>query len=105
MSVLTTLGAASMVFVAAFTWHNYRKDAGAGQTPRWSIVETWIHLVAGFILNLGVNQLMIPLMTGGAGLTLEANWWGGWVYTAVSLVRTYTIRRASNALQFVRRTT
>ncbi len=98
MSLLTALGLASMVFVAVFTWYNYRNNTGAGQTPRWAIVESWVHIVVGFALNMGMNTVMIPLMTGGHGVTLSTNWWGGWCFTAVSLVRTYLIRRASNAL-------
>lgn len=98
MSLLTALGMLSMALVAAFTCYNYRNNTGAGQTPRWAIIESWIHIAVGFSINMALNQLMFPLMTEGATLTLTANWWGGWVYTLASLVRTFLIRRASNAL-------
>lgn len=98
MSTLAILGVWSFVFVVIFTANAYRTNTGVGQTPRGAIIEAWAHIIVGFSLNMAMNQLMIPLMTGGHGVSLSSNWWGGWVYTAVSLVRTYLIRRASNAL-------
>jgi hypothetical protein len=94
---LHILGMASFVFVAVFTARAYRNNTGVGQTPRWAIVEAWVNIIIGFSLNMVMNTVMIPLMTGGAHVTLADNWWGGWVYTAASLVRSYAIRRAANA--------
>ncbi len=95
---LEALGMASMAFVVVFTARAYRDNTGAGQTPRWAIVEAWVNIAIGFSVNLVMNTVMIPLMTGGHGITLSANWWGGWVYTAASLMRSYLVRRAANAL-------
>ena len=93
MTVLQALGVASMAFVAVFTWHAYRKPAGAGQSPREAILEAWLSLALGFAITASINPLLIPLMAPGGHVTLAANWWGGWCYTAVSLARQYSVRR------------
>jgi hypothetical protein len=90
--LITTLGAASMLFVAVFTWR-----ACSGSVNRRArieaITEAWVNLVIGFSLNFVANLLLIPLMTQGAHLSTADNFWGGWIYTAISIVRQYTIRR------------
>lgn len=98
---LTILGIASFLFVVVFTARAYRNNTGYGQTPRGAIVEAWFNIAVGFSINFVINFALIPLMTDGASLSFANNWWGGWVYTAVSLVRTYAIRRMSNMIQFV----
>lgn len=86
MSALTLLGIASMAFVLAFTLHRYR----AGRNPRRAIVEAWANLVVGFGINFIANFAILPLV--GASFTAAENWWLGWLYTAVSVVRQYSLR-------------
>lgn len=105
MNTLTLLGLASFVFVAVFTARAYRNNTGVGQTPRGAIVEAWTNIVIGFSVNLVANVFLIPLMANGAQVTFESNWWGGWVYTAISIIRQYAIRRWNNRLQYVGLTT
>ena len=98
MNLLTSLGVASMVFVAAFTFHTAMKAKSDGQSPRSAIVEAWVNLVIGFSINYVANIFIIPLAYEGAGhMTAMGNFWMGWVFTTISIVRQYAIRRWFNA--------
>jgi hypothetical protein len=97
MNGITLLGMVSMLFVIWFTWKEAKKkDDGTGQSKRASLVEAWTNIVIGFSINFIANFWLIPLMTG-VDLPNSANFWGGWVYTTVSIVRQYVIRRWFNA--------
>lgn len=76
-----------MVFVAVFTVRSYRM----GNNPRQAIIEAWVNIVFGFSLNYIANIFLLPLV--GAELTASNNFWLGWAYTAVSIMRQYAIRR------------
>jgi hypothetical protein len=87
MTTLTALGLASLAFTAWFTWHSYH----AGPNPRAAIIEAWTNIVIGFAINFVANLLILPLI--GAEFTLAQNFWMGWIYTSVSILRQYAIRR------------
>lgn len=93
--MIEILGAVSMAFVIGFTANAYRQSATSGQSPRESIIEAWVNIAIGFAINFIANLVIIPMMTG-AHLSLANNFWGGWVYTAIALVRQYAIRRWFN---------
>lgn len=95
MNILTILGLVSFAFVAAFTWRAYRDDTGQGQTPRGAIIEAWLNIALGFSVNYTANFLLLPLV--GARFTAGENFALGWIYTAVSILRQYAIRRWFNA--------
>jgi hypothetical protein len=97
--MLTTLGIASFLFVAGFTARAYRNNSGIGQTPRGAIIEAWLNIAVGFSVNFVANLFLLPLV--GASFTAMENFWLGWTYTAISIVRSYAIRRWFNGLQFV----
>jgi hypothetical protein len=80
--MLTTLGIASCVFVAWFTWQ---------ASCRASIYEAWLNLLVGLSVNFLANTMLLPLV--GASFTAGENFWLGCIYTAVSIVRQYCIRR------------
>ena len=101
--MLTTLGIASFLFVVGFTAHAYRRNHGVGQTPRGAILEAWLNIAVGFSVNYVANIFLLPLV--GASFTAAENFWLGWTYTAVSIVRSFAIRRLFNELQFVDRKT
>lgn len=86
MSTLWWLGAGSMAFVLAFTWHRY----SAGRSPRRAIIEAWANLAVGFTINFVANFAILPLV--GASFTVAENWWMGWIYTAISVMRQYGLR-------------
>lgn len=96
--MLEILGIASLIFVIMFTWWQAKKATTLGQSPRESIIEAWTNIVIGFTLNFIINIPMIPLMAGQEHhIPLINNWWGGWVFTVVSIIRQYTIRRFFNS--------
>lgn len=95
MSILIAFGLASFVFVALFTWRAYTRAPGPGQSPRSAIAEAWVNIAVGFGINFVANFLILPLI--GAHPTAAQNFWMGWIYTAVSIVRQYAIRRWFNA--------
>jgi hypothetical protein len=101
VTLIAYLGAASMLFVVWFTWHAYTgPESGLGQSRRESIIEAWTNICIGFTLNYSFNLLLLPLMTQGGHLSLVANFWGGWCFTAVSVARQLAIRRWFNSRTF-----
>lgn len=90
------LGSVSLIFVAWFTLRVYRDATGPGQTPRGAIIEAWVNILIGFSVNFVVNLALLPLLL--AKFSLWDNFWLGWIYTAVSIVRQYLIRRFFNDL-------
>lgn len=96
MSLLAFLGMASMVFVGIFTWHAATRAKGVGQSPRSAIIEAWVNLVIGFSINFTANLAVIPMAMEGGHLTAMNNFWMGWVFTTISILRQYAIRRWFN---------
>lgn len=64
------------------------------QSKRSSFVEALINTVIGYVINLGVQIVLYPMV--GATFTLTQNLGIGLVFTVVSLVRSYVIRRWFN---------
>lgn len=95
MAPLITIGVTCMAFTAAFTWRAYTGGEGIGaQTRRESIIEAWANILVGFSINYAMNLVILPLV--GIVPTLAQNFWLGWIYTAVSIVRQYALRRWFN---------
>jgi hypothetical protein len=95
MNTLQTLGILSTLFVIAFTTRAYFQPAGVGQTPQSAIIEAYANLAIGFFVNYTANLLIFPMI--GARINLINNIWLGMIYTAISIVRQYAIRRWFNA--------
>jgi hypothetical protein len=101
VTLIVYLGLASILFVIAFTWQACSgPEVSGGQTRRESIIEAWTNIVVGFSLNYLVNLFMLPQMTDGGHLSLMSNFWGGWCFTAVSMLRQYILRRFFNSRGF-----
>jgi hypothetical protein len=100
MNLITSLGVVSSLFVAWFTWRAYTSTGtGKGaQSRRASIIEAWTNIVIGFSINYAANLVLLPLV--GASLTAGSNFWLGWIYTAVSILRQFAIRRWFNTQSF-----
>lgn len=95
MTALHLFSAASFVFVVAFTYRAYAAVPGPGQSPRSAIAEAWINILIGFSINYLANLAILPLV--GFHIGHVDNLLMGWVYTAISIVRQYAIRRYFNA--------
>lgn len=91
------LGACSLLFVVVFTIHSAMQAPGKGQSPRSAITEAWLNIAIGFGINYVANLLIIPLVVHGGYLSAAGNFWMGWMYTVISIIRQYAIRRWFNA--------
>ena len=69
------------------------------QTKLGSIAEAWANIAVGFGINFTANLCILPLF-GFKGLTVRNNFIIGIIYTVISLVRSYVLRRWFNGLQF-----
>lgn len=96
IDALTGIGIASLAFTAAFTVTVARAGGGSGQSRRSSLIEAWVNIGIGFGINYAINLLVFPLV--GAELSLGQNFWVGCIFTAVSVLRSYAIRRYFNHL-------
>ena len=69
------------------------------QTKLGSIAEAWANIAVGFTINFCANMLILPLF-GFHNLSLSKNFVIGLLYTVISLVRSYVLRRWFNGLKF-----
>lgn len=69
------------------------------QTRLGSIAEAAANIAVGFSINFAANMLILPLF-GFHGLTLGKNFIIGLLYTVISLVRSYVLRRWFNNLKW-----
>lgn len=69
------------------------------QTIIGSIAESWVNILIGFTINYVANLIILP-MFGFSSLTPGKNFVIGLVYTVISLVRQYTIKRWFNGISF-----
>ncbi len=69
------------------------------QTIMGSIAEAWLNVFVGFSINFGANMLILPLF-GFHDLTLGKNFVIGMLYTVISLVRSFIIRRYFNGIKW-----
>jgi len=67
-----------------------------GQSKWHSFIEAWVNIFIGFSVNYVANLLIFPLF--GFHISLAANFLMGLIYTAISLIRSYLIRRYFNRL-------
>lgn len=65
------------------------------QTRLGSLIETIINTIIGFAINYTANLLIFPLF--GFHITPGANFVLGLLYTVISVVRSYCVRRWFNA--------
>ena len=65
------------------------------QTRLESFIEVWINVGIGFLINLLANFLILPAF--GLAVTFGQSFWIGVAFTAISIVRSYIIRRWAQA--------
>ncbi len=65
------------------------------QTRRGSLIESIINVVIGLGINLTANMLLFPIF--GWDISVSQNLQLGTLYTAISIARSYCIRRWFNA--------
>jgi hypothetical protein len=74
------------------------------QTKLGSAVEVGLNLLVGYTINFTANILILPLF-GFKSLTVVKNLEIGLVFTVISILRQYIIRRYFNGLKFGNRET
>ncbi len=65
-----------------------------GQTKRWSMVESLVNVAVGYWVAFAAQMVTFPLF--GIHASLGDNLGIGLIFTAVSIVRSYCLRRAFN---------
>lgn len=68
------------------------------QTKLGSFVEAWANIAVGFTINFFANLAVLPLF--GMAVTPSKAFGIGVIFTAISLVRSYVLRRWFNGLKF-----
>lgn len=66
------------------------------QSRLQSLIEAWINVAIGFSINLVANLVVLPLF--GYQVTVGDAFGIGLVFTAISIVRSYLIRRMFNSI-------
>lgn len=69
------------------------------QTRFGSFVESWANIAVGFAINWTANMVFLP-MFGFSTLTAFKAFGIGLVFTCISLVRQYVLRRWFNGLRW-----
>lgn len=64
------------------------------QTRFQSMIEAWVNIIVGYFLALLTQLILFPML--GIQVRLEQNIFIGLIFTAVSLARSYTLRRLFN---------
>lgn len=70
------------------------KPAPVGQTRRGSLLESLFNILVGYSINFTANLLIFPLF--GWNISTRENLTLGVIYTGISLVRSYGLRRLFN---------
>lgn len=72
-----------------------------GQSRLMSFVEAITNVVVGFLLSLVTQMVVFPLL--GLSASLSDNLILGVIFTAVSLLRSYTLRRMFEAIRILQK--
>ena len=67
------------------------------QTVKGSFIESWANVAVGFAINYTANLLILPLF--GFHIGLLANFEMGLLYTVISVLRSFFIRRLFNRIK------
>lgn len=65
-----------------------------GQSMRESMLETWTNIAIGFGINYAANMVVLPL--AGLPVSMGGAFQIGVIFTAISVVRSFFIRRWYN---------
>lgn len=68
------------------------------QTKKGSFIEAWMNVLIGFLINFTANMVFLP-MFGFTTLTATKAFGIGCVFTVISVVRSYVMRRVFNSIK------
>lgn len=69
------------------------------QTRKGSFIESCVNIAIGFSVNWTANMLVLPLF-GFSTLTGEKAFGIGCIFTVISLVRSFCLRRFFNSIKW-----
>ena len=86
--------ASAILTIAITTYGALATSKHGGQSMRESMLETWTNIAIGFGINWSANLVVLPLagFAVGAGGAFQI----GVIFTAISVVRSFLIRRWYN---------
>jgi hypothetical protein len=88
---------ASCVLVLAFVLNTLLSRApNAGQTKRGSVMEVLLNIAIGYGISYTANAMILPMY--GFTISHAQNLQIGVIFTAISVVRGYYVRRLFNYL-------
>lgn len=67
------------------------------QTRLGSLIEAWVNILVGFGVNWTANMLIFPLF--GFNITAGQAFHVGLIFTGISLLRSYALRRIFNRIR------
>jgi hypothetical protein len=67
------------------------------QTRLGSLIESWANVAIGFAINWTANMLIFPLF--GFNITAGQAFHVGIIFTVISVVRSYALRRVFNKIR------
>ena len=68
------------------------------QTKKGSFVEAALNTAIGWTINYVANLIILPMF--GFNVTMVQAFWIGVIFTGISLVRSYVLRRFFNGLKW-----
>ena len=68
------------------------------QSKMGSFVEAWANILIGFGINFTANLIVLP-MFGFSDLTARVAFEIGLIFTVISLIRSYVLRRVFNGVK------
>ena len=86
--------ACALFTIAMTTYGALASSKVGGQSMRESMLETWTNIGIGFGINYAANLLVLPL--AGMPVTHMGAFQIGIIFTAISVARSFLIRRWYN---------
>ena len=65
------------------------------QTKKWSMIESLTSTTIGIIIGIVLNVTILPIF--GYPVSLSDSLWISVIFTAVSVIRSYAVRRIFNS--------
>ena len=94
--MLITIAVMCALLTACLTlWAAFADSIHGGQTIKESMYESWVNIGIGFSINYAANLIVLPL--AGLPVTAGGAFYIGVIFTGISVVRSFVIRRIFNA--------
>jgi hypothetical protein len=92
--LLIVASVCAVITVLMTLYGAFASSRSGGQTMRESMLETWTNIGIGFGINYAANLIVLPL--AGLDVTPGGAFYIGVIFTSISVVRSFMIRRWYN---------